>query len=119
MISKALQDRMTDLAAQTADAEALEAATRRRQATPAQVDREIRREVVKLQERAGVLPEAEEADPELVAREEQERRDARRADNLRRMQSPVLVQRIPGVQGIVFRDDKCVREGVRSSADGA
>jgi hypothetical protein len=73
----------------------------------AKVDYEIASEIESLKARA-IAPTAEPVDEALRDREEQERRDARRKDNLRRLKSPVLVQHAG--DGILFKDDPQVRE---------
>jgi hypothetical protein len=74
----------------------------------AKVDTEIASEIESLKARA-ITPTAEPVDEELRDREEQERRDARRKANLRRIKtSDVLVQRTG--DGILFKDDPQVRE---------
>jgi hypothetical protein len=104
----ALEQKRAELAARTVDpVQALERWQRRREPSPSQVDTEIEKEIESLKARA-ITPTAEPVDEELAAREDEERRDARRKDNLRRMRNPVLVQRTG--DAILFKDDLQVRE---------
>jgi hypothetical protein len=57
-----------------------------------------------------VAPAVEEIDPELVRQDEEKLREQRRADNLRRLEAPVLTQRMSD-GSIRFRDDLQIREG--------
>jgi hypothetical protein len=109
VVSTAVQQKTAELTKRTADhARAWDAALRKREPSPSQVEAEIASEIESLKARA-VAPVVEPVDEELRAREEQERRDARRKDNLRRLKaSPVLVQRTG--DGILFKDDPQVRE---------
>lgn len=62
-----------------------------------------------------VTPAVEPVDDEAARLEEEERRNARREDNLRRLKSPVLAQRQPD-GSIRFRHDLGIRDdGVRAS----
>jgi hypothetical protein len=68
---------------------------RKKTLSPARVDAKLAAAVTELQKRAVESPAADPVDGEAVKREEEERRTARRADTLRRMKSPVLVQKQP------------------------
>jgi hypothetical protein len=113
----ALQQKRAELAARIVDpVKAWEAVQRKREPTPEKTDLEIASEIERLKQQA-VVPAVEPVDQELAARGEEERRDARRKDNLRRMRAPVLAQRTG--KGILFKDDLQVRETSWGSGSGA
>jgi len=104
-VSAALQKKTAELTARSVDpAKAWETAQRKHEPTPAQVDTSIASEIESLKARA-VAPVVEHVDEELAAREEDERREARRADNLRRLGNPVLTQRTES-GAIIFKSDR-------------
>jgi hypothetical protein len=113
------QQYRSKLASQYADLEeAWDAKRRKRELKPEQVDLKIANEIERLRSQA-VAPTVEEADPERVRQDAERLREERRADNLRRMRTgSVLVQRQPDGT-TVFKDDKQVRETVRSSVTGS
>jgi len=69
--------------------EQLNAAVRKPELTPTQVDEQIASHVEELKAQA-VAPVVEEVDPELVRQDQEKLREQRRADNLRRLKAPVL-----------------------------
>ena len=81
---------------------------------PKDVEQQIAARIEKLKAQA-VTPTVEPVDEDEAAAEEAERREKRRADNLRRMKSPVLVQRTES-GAIRFRHDLGVKDdAVRAS----
>jgi hypothetical protein len=68
---------------------------RKKTLSPARVDARMAAALEELKGRAVDPPAEEPVDEEAVKREEQERRTRTRADTLRRMKSPVLVERMP------------------------
>jgi hypothetical protein len=92
---------------------------RRKTVSPARVDQRIKSAVESLKARAVDPPAEEPVSEEQLAREEQDRRNARRADTLRRMRkSDVLVQRMPD-GSTKFKHDLGVSERRFGSGTGA
>jgi hypothetical protein len=81
--------------------------------TAEQVDQQIAARVEQLKSQA-VTPAVEPVDEEAACREEEGRREKRRAENLRRMKAPVLVQRTES--GFVFKHDPGIRDDARRVA---